>query len=66
MVVGAAGGGVPLGAVLVLSWCGEVSLGGKHFISFVTLVLGLGLTLTAFSVRVHPRGRVQPWMKIME
>jgi len=25
---GCAGGGVPLGAVLVLSWCGEVSLGG--------------------------------------
>jgi len=25
---GCAGGGVPLGAVL--SWCGEVSLGGKH------------------------------------
>jgi len=27
---GCAGGGVPLGAVLVLSWCGEVSLGGKQ------------------------------------
>jgi len=25
---GCAGGGVPLGAVPVLSWCGEVSLGG--------------------------------------
>jgi len=25
---GCADGGVPLGAVLVLSWCGEVSLGG--------------------------------------
>ena len=25
---GCAGGGVPLGAVLALSWCGEVSLGG--------------------------------------
>jgi len=25
---GCAGGGVPLGAVLVLSWCGELSLGG--------------------------------------
>jgi len=25
---GCAGGGVPLGAVLVLSWCGEVYLGG--------------------------------------
>ena len=25
---GCAGGGVPLGAVLVLSWCGEVSLRG--------------------------------------
>jgi len=27
---GCAGGGVPLGAVPVLFWCGEVSLGGKH------------------------------------
>jgi len=27
---GCAGGGVPLGAVPVLSWCGEVSLGGKQ------------------------------------
>jgi len=27
---GCAGGGVPLGAVLALSWCGELSLGGKH------------------------------------
>jgi len=27
---GCAGGGVPLGAVAVLSWCGEVSLGGKQ------------------------------------
>jgi len=27
---GCAGGGVPLGAVLALSWCGEVALGGKH------------------------------------
>jgi len=25
---GCAGGSVPLGTVLVLSWCGEVSLGG--------------------------------------
>jgi len=25
---GCAGGGVPLGTVPVLSWCGEVSLGG--------------------------------------
>ena len=25
---GCAGGGVPLGAVPALSWCGEVSLGG--------------------------------------
>jgi len=25
---GCAGGGVPLGAVLALSWCGKVSLGG--------------------------------------
>ena len=30
VVVGAAGGGVPLGGVLVLSWCGEVALGGKQ------------------------------------
>jgi len=29
---GCAGGGVPLGAVPALSWCGEVSLGGKHII----------------------------------
>ena len=29
---GCAGGGVPLGAVPVLSWCGEVSLWGKHII----------------------------------
>ena len=27
---GCGGGGVPLGAVPVLSWCGEVSLGGKQ------------------------------------
>jgi len=27
-----AGGGVPLGAVLALSWCGNVSLGGKLII----------------------------------
>jgi len=27
-VGGCAGGGVPLGAVPVLSWCGEMSLGG--------------------------------------
>jgi len=27
---GCAGGVVPLGAVPVLSWCGEVSLGGKE------------------------------------
>jgi len=27
---GCAGGGVPLGAVPVLSWCGEVPLGGKQ------------------------------------
>jgi len=27
---GCAGGGVPLGAVLVLSWCGEMSLGKKY------------------------------------
>ena len=32
VVVGAAGGGVPLGAVPALSWCGEVSLGGIHII----------------------------------
>jgi len=28
---------VPLGAVPVLSWCGEVSLGGKHPSSFTDL-----------------------------
>ena len=33
---GYAGGGVPLGAVLALFWCGEVSLGGKHSIIGVT------------------------------
>jgi len=27
---GCAGGGVPLGAVPALSWCGEVCLGGIH------------------------------------
>jgi len=27
---GCVGGGVTLGAVLALSWCGEVSLGGEH------------------------------------
>jgi len=27
---GCAGGGVPSGAVPVLSWCGEASLGGKQ------------------------------------
>ena len=30
--VGCAGGGVPLGAVPALSWCGAVSLGSKHII----------------------------------
>jgi len=30
---GCAGGGVPLEAVLTLSWCGEVSLGGILIIS---------------------------------
>jgi len=34
---GCAGGGVPLGALPVLSWCGEVSLGGTHSI-IITLV----------------------------
>jgi len=29
---GYAGGGVPLGAVRALSWCGEVFLGGIHII----------------------------------
>jgi len=29
---GCTGGGVPLGAVPALLWCGEVSLGGKHII----------------------------------
>jgi len=29
---GCAGGGVPLEAVPALSWCGEVSLGGKYII----------------------------------
>jgi len=29
-VGGCAGGDVPLGAVPVLSWCGEVTLGGLH------------------------------------
>jgi len=32
---GCAGGGVPLGAMPALSWCGEVSLGGKHIITSV-------------------------------
>ena len=31
--VGCAGGGAPLGAVLVLSWCGEVFLGSILIIS---------------------------------
>jgi len=35
---GCAGGGVPLGAVPVLSWCGEVSLGGIQSSSSVSLV----------------------------
>jgi len=30
--VGCAGGGVLLGAVPALSWCGEVCLGGEHVI----------------------------------
>ena len=30
---GCAGGGVPLGTVPALSWCGDVSLGGIHIIS---------------------------------
>jgi len=30
VVGGCAGGGVPLGAMPALSWCGEVSFGGKH------------------------------------
>jgi len=31
-VRGGEGGGLLLGAVPALSWCGEVSLGGKHII----------------------------------
>jgi len=34
---GCAGGGVPLGGVPVLSWCGEVSLGGRS----ITIILFL-------------------------
>ena len=38
---GCAGGGLPLGAVPVLSWCGEVSLGGIQA-SSVRTVAGSG------------------------
>jgi len=44
---GCAGGGVPLGAVPALSWCGEVSLGGKHIII---------VTHTHARTRTHPGG----------
>jgi len=37
---GCAGGGVPLGAVPVLSWCGEVSLGGKQSSSVLIIPAG--------------------------
>jgi len=33
--IGCAGGGVPLGDVPALSWCGEVFLGGKHIIIII-------------------------------
>ena len=37
---GCPGGGVPLRAVLVLSWCGEVSLGGILIIIIASVVVG--------------------------
>jgi len=37
---GCAGGGVPLGAVAALSWCGKVALGGKHVVNPIPLVPG--------------------------
>ena len=40
---------MPLGAVPVLSWCGEVSLGGKQSASQGDYLRGKGLR-----VRVHP------------
>jgi hypothetical protein len=39
-VPGCASGGVPLGAVPALSWCGEVSPGGKHIIDACYSILG--------------------------
>jgi len=37
---GCAGGGVLLGAVPALFWCGEVSLAGKHIISAGSVTIG--------------------------
>ena len=69
---GCAGGGVPLGAVPALSWCGEVSLGGKHIIILnpplvfsacghivppKSLLPIVGLTLhLGIRVKVNPKG----------
>jgi len=43
---GCAGGGVPLGAVPVLSWCGEVSLGSKQSSSTHTQLIHTDNTQT--------------------
>ena len=48
---GCAGGGVPLRAVPALSWCGEVSLGGKHIIIYKPIYSGIGFTSAAKSRR---------------
>ena len=40
---GCTGGGVPLGAVPVLSWCGEVSLGGVQSSSILPLPIVYGV-----------------------
>jgi len=50
---GCADAGVPLGAVPVLSWCGEVSLGGKHIIIISLSTMSLSLLVP----RVCCRGR---------
>jgi len=48
---GCAGGGVPLGAVPVLSWCGEVSLGGIQSSSSTTTANNTNAQLVYCSLR---------------
>jgi len=51
---GCAGGGVPLGAVPVLSWCGVVSLGGKHTMVYSQPTTQLSQLLTGLTLGGEP------------